>query len=59
MYILEGKKPMVRLELTTSGLQNRCSTTELHRLRRRATIHQQRFCKPLLFDFITTTLHHA
>ncbi len=24
-------KPMVRLELTTSGLQNRCSTTELHR----------------------------
>jgi hypothetical protein len=24
-------EPMVRLELTTSGLQNRCSTTELHR----------------------------
>ncbi len=25
-------EPMVGLEPTTSGLQNRCSTTELHRL---------------------------
>jgi hypothetical protein len=53
---LVHREPMVGLEPTTSGLQNRCSTTELHRLRGLATIHhKQRFCKPLVFNLATIT----
>jgi hypothetical protein len=30
-------EPMVRIELTTDGLRNRCSTTELHWLENEKT----------------------